>query len=97
MNDKPRSPKSPVENADYFSFASRVMASALKRAARAENVETDLAGLIALREQLDAGIAEAVIAMRDADPEQASWSKIGRACGTSRQAAQQRFGRKTVA
>jgi hypothetical protein len=94
MNRKPRSPKSTVENADYFQFASRVMKSALKRAAKAENVETDLAGLIALREQLDAGIAEAVIAMRDADPEQASWTKIGQACGTSRQAAQQRFGRR---
>lgn len=91
---KPRSPKSPVENADYFQFTSRVMASALKRAARAENVEIDLAGLIALREQLDAGIADAVIAMREADPEQASWSKIGRALGTTRQAAQQRFGIK---
>lgn len=92
-----KSNRSEVENADYFQFTQRVMASALKRAAKAENVEIDLAGLIALREQLDAGIADAVLAMRDADPEQASWSKIGRALGTTRQAAQQRFGRKSVA
>lgn len=89
--------KSTVENADYFQFSSRVLASALKRAAKAENVEIDLAGLIALREQLDAGIAEAVVKMREADPEQASWAKIGRALGTTRQAAQQRFGRKASA
>jgi hypothetical protein len=30
--------------------------------------------------------------MREADPEQASWTKIGQAMGISRQAAQQRFG-----
>lgn len=95
MNRKPG--KSTVENADYFQFTSRVMASALKRAARAENVEIDLAGLIALREQLDAGIAEAVTAMRDADPEQASWTKLGKALGTTRQAAQQRFGTRRAA
>lgn len=82
--------KRTTENGDYYKAASRFLKGALRRASRAENVEWDLAALIELRQLLDDGIIDAVVAMRDADPEQASWTKVGQAMGVSRQAAQQK-------
>lgn len=82
--------KKHTENGDYYRAAQRFLRGALTRAGRAENVEWDLAALIALRQQLDDGIIDAVVAMRQADPEQASWTKLGQAMGCTRQAAQQK-------
>lgn len=52
----------------------------------------DLAQLLALDEQLHAIIAATVTHMRS--EQDWTWERIGEAAGTSRQAAQQRWGRK---
>lgn len=82
--------KKHTENGEYYAAAKRFLRGALNRASKAENVEWDLAALIELRQLLDDGIIDAVVAMREADPEQASWTKLGQAMGVSRQAAQQK-------
>lgn len=97
MTRKPRTPKRITENGDYYKAASRFLRGAINRASKAENVEWDLAALIQLRKELDEGIIEAVVAMRQADPEQASWTKLGQAMGTSRQNAQQVISRRIAA
>nr|WP_274637088.1 hypothetical protein [Microbacterium bovistercoris] len=56
--------------------------------------EVELGMLLELRHDLDNAIAEAVRAQRDRG---ASWSFIASATGTSRQAAQQRWGEKVSA
>lgn len=49
----------------------------------------DLARLVSLRRRLDDDIRAEVLRLRSAG---ASWAVLGRALGTSRQAARQRFG-----
>jgi hypothetical protein len=51
----------------------------------------DLVDLVALRDVVDAAIADAVQGQRDAG---FSWAQIGRGLGMTRQAAQQRFGER---
>lgn len=50
----------------------------------------DLGDMLELRDELDQAIAGAVHAMRDRG---LAWSEISRGAGTTRQAAQQRWGR----
>jgi hypothetical protein len=52
----------------------------------------DLTDMVAMRALLDEAITNAVSHLRD--HHEFSWAAIGEAVGTSRQAAQQRYGRK---
>lgn len=52
----------------------------------------DLAELVALRRVVDAAIQVAVDGMREQHGR--SWADVGRGLGTSRQSAQERYGRR---
>jgi len=77
-----------VEHSEYAKFARRVLRAYGRRMAAAD-VE-DLADLVALRAEVDAAIQAGVDAIR-ADGR--SWAAVARATGTTRQAAQMRYGR----
>ena len=78
-----------VENPEFTAFAARILRAAARRVADGD-VE-GLAGLVALRSELDTGINEAVQGLRS--PQWSySWADIARVLGTTRQAAQQRYG-----
>jgi hypothetical protein len=79
----------PVENDSYLAFARRVIRSAGKRLA--ENPDS-LGDLLALQAELDVAMANAVATARDSYG--LSWADIGALVGTTRQAAQQRYGGK---
>jgi hypothetical protein len=79
-----------VETMEYAAMMRRMVRAYGRRVADAD-VE-DLAELIALRAQLDETIASAVSSSRERHGR--SWADIARATGTTRQAAQQRFGRQ---
>lgn len=78
----------PVETMAYAAMMRRMLAAYGRRVADAD-VE-DLAELIALRSLLDETIATAVRSSRDRHGR--SWADVARAAGTTRQAAQQRWG-----
>lgn len=78
-----------VENGDFAAFAARILRACARRVADGD-VE-GLAGLVALRSELDRAIAEAVRGLRQ--PRWGySWAEVARVLGTTRQAAQQRYG-----
>lgn len=77
-----------VENSDFMQFAGRVIRRAGRRVA-AGDID-GLTELVALRAQLDEAIDTAVVGLR-AEPHYQSWSAIGRALGTTPQAAMQRW------
>jgi hypothetical protein len=78
-----------VENPEFAAFAARILRAAARRVADGD-VE-GLAALVALRSELDAAISEAVQGLRS--PKWSySWADIARVLGTTRQAAQQRYG-----
>jgi hypothetical protein len=78
-----------VENPEFAAFAGRILRAAARRVADGD-VE-GLAGLVALRSEVDAAIAEAIGGLRS--PQWSySWADIARVLGTTRQAAQQRYG-----
>lgn len=79
------------DHSSYLAFARRVMKGAAKRVGDAD--PEDLAELVALREDLEAAIALAVEGQRA----RYSWGQIARGLGTTRQAAQMRYGRQTLA
>lgn len=79
-----------VEHAEYAAMMRRLIAAHARRVADGD-VE-DLAELVALRNQLDAAIGDAVHGMRAAHGR--SWADIAQATGTTRQAAFQRWGRE---
>lgn len=78
-----------VELPDFLAACRRMLRAAGRRTGSAD--PEDLAALIALRAELDDVIGEAVGAMRSRVTPY-SWAEIARATGTSRQAAQQRWG-----
>jgi hypothetical protein len=80
------------ETTDYAAFIRRAIAAHGRRVADAD-VE-DLAELLALREDLDRAIAVAVAGQREGLGR--SWADIARASGTSRQAAEKRWGRRSA-
>lgn len=80
------------ETGDYLSMLRRMIAAAGRRVADADEVE--LGTLLGLRHDLDKAIAEAVNGQRRRG---VSWAYIASAMGTTRQAAQQRFGEKVGA
>lgn len=77
-----------VETKPFLGFVRRVIRSAGRRVADGD-IEA-LADLVAVRDDLEAAISEAVKGLR-ADY-QYSWADIGRVTNTTRQAAQQRYG-----
>ena len=77
-----------VENAAYASFIRRVLRAHGRRVAIGD-VEA-LADLVALAEDIDRAVAEAVSGLRGFGY---SWAEIATRLGVTRQAAQQRWGR----
>ncbi len=82
-----RRPRRVVENDDFAAFAARIVSAHGRRVA-AGDIEA-LAALSDLSAQVDAAITTAVTGLR---AHGYSWADIGRRLGTSRQAAQQRWG-----
>ena len=80
-----------VETPEFARFCRRIIRSYAKRVADADDV--DLGEMLAVRDEMDAAIVEAIRGQKDRG---ASWAEIGRALGTSRQAAQQTWGRRLV-
>jgi hypothetical protein len=80
-----------VENPEFAAFAARILRAAARRVADGD-VE-GLAALVALRSELDTAIADAVAGLRQPHWSY-SWAEIARVLGTTRQAAQQRYGSK---
>ncbi len=87
-------PRNTVENPEFAAFAGRILRAAACRVADGD-IE-GLSPLVALRSELDGAIADAVAGLRSA-PWSYSWSEIARVLGTTRQAAQQRYGMKITA
>lgn len=85
---RPKRRRERVETESYLAF--------IRRAIRAHGVRVatgdveDLAGLLALRDDLDEAIAVAVAGLR-AEPQSCSWQAIADAAGITRQAAAQRW------
>ena len=80
--------RAPVENTDYAAFAARVIRAHGRRVAGGD-VE-GLAELLSLADELDAATRAAVEGLRGFGY---SWGEIASRLGTTRQAAQQRWGR----
>lgn len=81
-----------TEAEKFFAFARRILRAASKRVGD-RDIE-GLAGLVALRSEIDAQIEAAVGQLRTEAGGGYSWADIARVTGTTRQAAQQRYGRK---
>jgi hypothetical protein len=79
----------PRDNNDYLDMVRRIIHAAGHRVAEAD--ADQLAQLVALRAELDEAILDAVRGLRDAD---ITWQDIGTATGTTRQAAQLKWGPK---
>ena len=84
--------KREVETTEYLAMVRRLLRAAGKRVGDADEVE--LAELVELREHIEAAIAEAVTIQRGRWGR--SWAEIGRGLGTSRQAAQQHYGKESA-
>ena len=80
--------RSPVENLDYAAFAARIIRAHGRRIAEGD-IEA-LPDLLDLADELDAATRHAVNGLRDFGY---SWTDIATRLGTTRQAAQQRWGR----
>lgn len=78
-----------VENDDYAAFARRVIRAHGRRVAAGD--PDALAALVALGREIDSATAEGVAGLRAAGY---SWADIATRLGTTRQAAQQRWGRE---
>jgi len=85
--------KEKVETAEYAAFGRRMLRAWARRVGDGD--PDDLAELLETARALDALIREAVTEQRAVYG--TSWAAIGRAAGTTRQAAQQRWGRPAVA
>ena len=77
-----------VETTDYLAMVRRLLRTAGQRVGNADEIE--LADLVAMRDDLEQAIADAVAIQRTWGR---SWADIGRGLGTSRQAAQQHYGK----
>ena len=78
-----------VENDEYASFIRRVLRAYARRVATGD-VDA-LADMTGLATELDEAISQAVIGLRKAGY---SWAEIAVRLGVTRQAAQQRWGRR---
>lgn len=79
------------ETPEYAAFCRRIIKSYAKRVADAD--EVDLGEMIAVRDEMDAAIQAAVDGLRARGE---SWAYIGAGLGTTRQAAQMRFGKRVA-
>jgi hypothetical protein len=79
-----------VDTKDFGAMVTRMIRAYGRRVANAD--AEDLADLVAMRAVLDEAITTAVTHLRD--HHDFSWAAIGEAVGTTRQAAQERYGRK---
>lgn len=77
------------ETFEYAAMMRRMLRAHGRRVADAD--PEDLTDLIALRDDLEAAIADAVRGQREQHGR--SWADIARGLGTTRQNAQQRYGR----
>lgn len=77
-----------VDNDQFAAFCRRIIRAYARRVADGD--EVDLAEMVAVRDEMDEAIAAAVAGMRGHG---ASWAYIAAGLGTTRQAAQMRFGR----
>jgi len=84
-------PRRVVENSDYAGFVGRVLRAHGRRVA-AGDVEA-LVDLLALAEETDRAVGEAVAGLRRSGY---SWAEIASRIGVTRQAAQQRWGSAPV-
>ncbi len=80
-----------IENSEYAAFARRIMRAYSRRIATGD-VES-LTHLISLSDDINDAIQQAVDGLRDVGY---SWADIGRRLGVTRQAAQQRWGQRTL-
>lgn len=83
----------PVENADYFQMVGRMVRGMGKRGANGDY--TDLTEMAKVQQMMTDALQTAVDGMRE--QQGYSWADIGEGLGITRQAAQQRFGRKAPA
>lgn len=89
MSVKPRlTRRRERETSDYAGMVRRVLRAHGRRVADAD--PEDLAELVAMRDVLYAAISDAVRGMRSQHGR--SWSDVARGLGTTRQAAQMRYG-----
>lgn len=77
-----------VETTEYLGMLRRMIRAAGRRVADADEIE--LRDLLALQDELDGAILTAIRGMRARGQ---SWAYIAQATGTTRQAAQMRWGR----
>jgi hypothetical protein len=77
------------ETTEYAGMVRRIIRAHGRRVADAD--EVDLAELVAIRDTLEDAIADAVRGQREQHG--ASWADVARGLGTSRQAAQMRYGK----
>lgn len=82
-------PQRYVETKDFLRMLARMMSAAGRRMGQTD--AQDFADLAELQRQLDELLVEAVAGFRQAGM---TWQEIGDAAGTTRQAAQQRWGPK---
>jgi len=80
--------KNEYENAEYAAMVGRMIRAYGRRVADGD--EVDLTMLANMRGELDAAIIEAVRGQK----RRWSWEVIGRALGTTRASAQQRYGKR---
>jgi hypothetical protein len=82
--------RSRVETPAYAAFVTRVLRACGRRVADGDI--GGLAYLVALREEVETTIASAVVGLRS-EPWSYSWQQVADELGTTRQAAQQRYGK----
>lgn len=82
----------PVENADYFQMVGRMVRGMGKRGANGDY--TDLTEMAKVQQMMTEAMQTAVDGMRE--QQGYSWAEVGEGLGITRQAAQQRFGRKAA-
>jgi hypothetical protein len=86
---KPRlTVKRAIETPEYAGMVRRMIRAYGKRVADAD--EVDLATMLTMRDEIESAIATAVTGQRERG---ASWADVARGLGTTRQAAQIRYGK----
>ncbi|RZU66740.1 hypothetical protein EV379_3106 [Microterricola gilva] len=80
-----------VETSEYLSMLRRMIRAGGRRVAEAD--EPELRELLALRDDLDRAIADAVDGQHEGGR---SWQAIADAAGTTRQAAHKRWGQRVA-
>lgn len=79
------------DHSEYIAFARRILRAMARRVGTAD--PEDLEEMLALRDELDEAIVQAVAGLRASDY---SWAEIARATGTTRQAAFARWASKVA-